>query len=225
MIRKIVSLTTAISFLFLIISSIILYIVPEGRVAYWGNWSFMFTKQQWGDLHITGGTLFVVFGIWHTILNFKLIVNYCNSSFPVQHRKPVPLLVSLCICMFVYVGTLYNIPPMHQLVFWNDAIKDYQAAKHGEPPFGHAEISSLRQFSLFLGLDVDEILTAMREAKFKGNIHPDSIFQDIAAANNLTPQQMYEFILKSTNQTPRIEDQTRRPGSGRKLGNLSVKKE
>lgn len=34
MLRKIISLTTFFSFVLLIISSIMLYVVPEGRVAY-----------------------------------------------------------------------------------------------------------------------------------------------------------------------------------------------
>lgn len=214
MIRKVVSLTTAFSFLFLIISSVMLYIVPEGRVAYWADWSIIFTKSQWGDLHITGGTLFVVFGIWHTVLNFKAIANYCKAAFDAQRRNPRPLLVSLLICLFVYAGTLLNVPPMRQLVSWNDAIKDYQAAKHGEPPFGHAETSSLRQFGAFLGLDVEGMIAAMKKADFKGNLQPDSVFQDIATANDMTPQQLYDFILKSSGGAARPAASSATPGSG-----------
>lgn len=216
MLRKIVSLTTAFSFLFLIVSSIMLYIVPEGRVAYWANWSILFTKAQWGDLHITGGTLFIIFGIWHTVLNFKAIAGYCKAAFAAQRRNPLPLLISVVICLFVYVGTLCNVPPMQQLVAWNDAIKDYQAAKHGEPPFGHAETSSLRQFGAFLGIDVNAILKAMQDAEFKGDPQPDSIFQDIASANGMTPQQMYQFILMSTGKS--APQPGTRQGSGLGLG-------
>ena len=215
MLRKIVSLTTAFSFLLLIISSIMLYIIPEGRVAYWADWSIIFTKTQWGDLHITGGALFIVFGIWHTALNFKAIASYCKAAFAAQRRNPMPLIVSLLICLFVYAGTLYNVPPMRQLTTWNDAIKDYQAAKHGEPPFGHAETSSLRQFGAFLGIDVNAILAAMKEAGFRGDPQPSSIFQDVASANGMTPQQMYQFILKATGQKA---PQPGASGSGMGLG-------
>lgn len=216
MLRKVVSLTTGFSFLFLIISSVMLYIVPEGKVAYWSDWSIIFTKSQWGDLHITGGTLFIVFGIWHTVLNFRTIVAYCKAAFAAQRRNPLPLLLSLVICLFVYVGTLCNVPPMQQLVSWNDAIKDYQAAKHGEPPFGHAETSTLRQFGAFLDMDVDAILKAMQNAGFKGNPQPASVFQDIASANDMTPQQLYQFILKSTGKT--APQPGAQQGSGMGLG-------
>lgn len=46
MLRKIISLTTFFSFVLLIISSVMLYVVPEGRVAYWADWRIIFTKAQ-----------------------------------------------------------------------------------------------------------------------------------------------------------------------------------
>ena len=75
MLRKIISLTTFFSFVLLILSSIMLYVVPECRVAYWADWRIIFTKAQWGDLHITGGALFLVAGLWHTFLNWKPVMN------------------------------------------------------------------------------------------------------------------------------------------------------
>lgn len=217
MLRKIVSLTTTLSFMLLIISSIMLYITPEGRVAYWSDWHIIFSKERWGDLHITGGVLFLVFGIWHACLNFKPIKNYCALAFSTGKRNPWPLTLSLLICLFVYAGTFFNVPPMGQLVSWNDEIKEYQAKKYGNPPFGHAENSSLRQFSSFLGLDIAEILRAMKEADFKGNPEPDSIFKTVAAANNMTPQEMYKFILKTTGkENPNLLRGTGR-GTGKRI--------
>ena len=35
---KITSLTAFLSFIFLLITSIVLYVVPHGRVAYWSDW-------------------------------------------------------------------------------------------------------------------------------------------------------------------------------------------
>jgi len=37
-IRKITSLTALVSFVLEVITSVILYIVPQGRVAYWADW-------------------------------------------------------------------------------------------------------------------------------------------------------------------------------------------
>lgn len=218
MLRKIVSLTTVFSFLFLIISSAILYITPEGRIANWAGWTVFFTKSQWEDIHITGGVLFIIFGIWHSLLNFKVIVNYCKTSFSLNKYKFVPFFASLFICIFVYGGTLYDIPPMQQLISWNTSIKNYQATKYGEPPFGHAEISTLRQFCAFLGMDADAVLTAMKAAGFKGDPQPDKTVWNIAAANGMTSQQLYEFMIKITGMPDRPTGRSMPPGNGKGAG-------
>ena len=198
MLRKIVSLTVFISFLLLIISSVMLSIVPEGRVAYWADWHVLFTKAQWADLHITGGALFLCAGLWHTVLNWKAIVAYARGSMAGGRRSRVALTAAVIICVVVYEGTLLGLPPMKQLVDLNDAVKAYQARKYGEPPFGHAETSTLKQFSAFLGLDCERLLLAMNDAGFTGNPAPESIFRDIAAANGMTPQELFAFIMQRT---------------------------
>ena len=71
-------------------------------------------------------------------------------------------------------------PPFSWVLDGGTYFKDRAARVHGEPPFGHAETSSLKQFSAFLGLDSDLILQKMREADFKGEPKPESIFIDIA---------------------------------------------
>ena len=37
-IKKIASLTAALSFIMMVLTSFILYIVPQGRIAYWADW-------------------------------------------------------------------------------------------------------------------------------------------------------------------------------------------
>ena len=54
-IRGFVSLLTALSFLIMAVSGLILFIVPEGRIANWHDWRFLgLTKNQWGDMPRTG---------------------------------------------------------------------------------------------------------------------------------------------------------------------------
>ena len=150
-------------------------------------------------------------GLWHTFLNWKPVMNYIRGAGGGSRK---PLLAAALICLFVYAGTLLEIPPMQQLVGWNDAIKDYQARKYGEPPFGHAETSSLKQFSAFLGLDSDLILQKMREADFKGEPKPESIFIDIATSNDMTPQELFSFIMKSTGATMPVRGSGKGQGKG-----------
>ncbi len=86
--RKVTALTLAISGLIELITSVVLYILPSGRVAYWSNYQlFGLSKTEWGNIHITVGTLFVVMGA---------ILRYLNQSIAVAmfyvfpNRAPLP---------------------------------------------------------------------------------------------------------------------------------------
>ena len=49
------------SFLVLTVTGIVLYVVPQGRVAYWVHWSLAgMEKDQWAWAHMIFGALFIV---------------------------------------------------------------------------------------------------------------------------------------------------------------------
>lgn len=193
--RKIISLTAFFSFVLLCFTSCVLYIVPEGRVAYWGNWSLLsLGKSQWGALHITGGLLFIIVSIWHIVLNGKPILNYMKKNAVQMLRMPVPLLCALGLCLLVYGGTLANVPPMKQLVAWNLDIKAYQAKMNGNPPYGHAELSTLEKFCAFMGFDLERVLVHLKHTQFKGVLDAQTTILELAKANSCTPQQVFMEI-------------------------------
>ncbi|MGB3224089.1 MAG: DUF4405 domain-containing protein [Desulforhopalus sp.] len=56
--RKIVSMTLLVSLVVQVVNSVVLYIVPEGRVAHWANWIFLgLTKEEWGASILPSATL------------------------------------------------------------------------------------------------------------------------------------------------------------------------
>ncbi|MFO7971728.1 MAG: DUF4405 domain-containing protein [Desulfobacterales bacterium] len=78
--KKITSLTALISLLLLILNSIVLYIVPQGRVAYWADWRFWgLTKTDWANQHIIIGILFLLAIFLHIYYNWNLIVAYLKN--------------------------------------------------------------------------------------------------------------------------------------------------
>ena len=71
-IRKVTSLTALISFVLEIITSVVLYIVPQGRVAYRSDWHLWgLSKTQWSDLHINLGVLLFLTLVLHAYFNWK----------------------------------------------------------------------------------------------------------------------------------------------------------
>ncbi len=168
--RKMVTFSMLFSFIILIMTSIILYICPEGRVAYWANWTILgLSKTQWGDLHITGGVLFLITGLWHLLLNSKVILFHIKKSILKHSASPVPILIALVVNIFFFAGTLYAIQPLKQILVWKDDIKKIQVEKYGNPPYGHAEQSTLETFCVFLRLDTDMVIKNLQQQLTDGD--------------------------------------------------------
>jgi hypothetical protein len=195
MFRKITSLTALLSFIVTTITSVILYIVPEGRVAYWADWHFLgMTKSQWGDVHTTVGTLFLVALLLHIWLNWKPLMNYMKNRAREMVVMTGPMIVSFLLVIMVFAGTLFGVPPMSTLLEYGAQIKEQATATYGNPPYGHAETSPLKKFCGFLGLDVNMAVTALHEAGFDASINENSLIKDIARSRGVSPQYVYDVI-------------------------------
>jgi uncharacterized membrane protein YedE/YeeE len=80
-IRKITSLTAGLAFIVMLVTSIILYVVPQGRVAYWADWKLWgLTKTDWGNIHINLGLLFLIALFLHIYYNWKPLINYLKDK-------------------------------------------------------------------------------------------------------------------------------------------------
>ena len=62
--------------------------------------------------------------------------------------------VALIITVIVALGTYFMVPPFSWVITLSEKIKDGAAVKYGDPPYGHAELSSLKTFTQKLNLDL-----------------------------------------------------------------------
>lgn len=216
--RKITSMTMLHSFLFCILSSIILYIVPHGRVAYWAEWRFWgMTKTQWADLHITLGFLFLLAGFLHLFYNWKVITAYMKNKARQVKVFTSSFNVALILCLAIGLATFYKIPPVYSIISFSESLKDASAEKYGEPPYGHAELSSLKTFTKKVDIDLAEAIKLLhaKGLSFSGE---QQTIADIAAANKITPKELHAVIKPA--QIKRSEGNTFPaepfPGFGRK---------
>jgi hypothetical protein len=189
--RKIVSLTSLISFLFLIATSLVLYIVPQGRVAYWSEWRlFGLSKTDWTNIHINLGLLLLLSIALHIYYNWKPIVAYLkNKARQITVFTPNFNVAAAVVFAFV-VGTYFLIPPFSWVLGLSSAIKDAAALKYGEPPYGHAELSTLKSFASRMNLDLTRSMDSLQTAGIRLS-GADQTLLEIAKANRLTPQQVY----------------------------------
>jgi hypothetical protein len=200
--RKITSLTATLSFVVMVVTSVILYLVPQGRVAYWADWRLWgLTKTQWGDIHINVGLLFLLSLGLHIYYNWKPLTAYLKDHTRRLRVFTPAFNVALAICALTVAGTLSLAPPFSWVLDFNTALKDAGAKKYGEPPYGHAELSSLDAFANKTGIDPVAAQENLRRAGFKVS-GGEQTLRVIAAVNNTTPKAVYEAMQPNTGAAP-----------------------
>lgn len=195
--RRVVSLTLLISLVPLLVTSVILYIVPEGRVAYWSNWRMLgLSKTQWGDVHINLGWLFLLAGIIHLYLNWKPILNYLRTKAKEFKLFTLEFNIGLLITLFCFIGTLLGIPPLSTIIDFGASFKEAAAIKYGEPPYGHAELSSLKTLATRMGLDPGKVKAELDGAGVQFE-NPSQSLLEVAKLNNMTPKDVWVIMQKA----------------------------
>ncbi len=214
-----------LSFVLLILNSIVLYIVPEGRVAYWADWRFWgLTKTEWGDQHVTIGFLFLLAGLLHLFYNWAVVKSYVKNKAKEIKIFTLPFNIGLLLTAIVALMTYFHVPPINFVLQLGSHFKVQGAEKYGEPPYGHAERSSLKLFSQKEGIDLDKALILLKGEGLQV-AHAEETLLAIAQNNKLTPQQVFKIIApakknmpapeKGSSASPAFPDMPK-PGFGRK---------
>ncbi len=193
-IRHTTSLFAMLCFLLMLLTSIVLYIVPHGRVAYWVGWRLWgLSKEQWAAIHINSGLFFLLALCLHIYYNWHAVVSYLkgkNRRIKVFTRE---FNAALVLAVAVAAGTYAGLPPFSQVIMASDAIKKAASQRLGEPPYGHAELSSLATLSKRMQIDLQSAVKELKDAgyHFEG---PSQSLREIAWANNVSPQEVYSVI-------------------------------
>ena len=223
--RAMTSLVTTWSFVIATVTGVVLFITPEGRVAYWTIWELWgLTKEGWGDLHVIFSIVFVIVGVAHLIYNWKPFKNYMSERAAGHVHVSRTVYGSVAIAALFFGLTLYSLPPANWVLDLSSAIKgSWIVTPAYEPPFGHAEEVSLAGFVKRQRIDLDAAMLALKEEGV--NIPtPEMALKDLAALNATTPMAIYEAIkplepkveLKTVYTPAEVEEQFAGTGIGRK---------
>lgn len=192
--RKVTSLTAGLSFIVTLVTSVILYIVPQGRIAYWADWRLWgLSKEQWGNIHINTGLLFLLALGLHIYYNWTPIKNYLKNRTKHLVIFTRDFNIALILTLVCILGTHFELPPFSTILSVSDAIKDRAAENYGEPPYGHAELSSLKTFTKKLGLDLEQSITRIKAAGLVIEDENQTLI-DISKTNKVPPNYIYQTI-------------------------------
>ena len=193
--RSLVAFLVTWAFLILTVTGIVLYVVPQGRIAYWTHWSlFGLDKDQWGWLHMLFGGLFIATGVLHLYFNWKPFKAYFADRVQGHLAMKREVLIASVLTFGLAVAAVNNLPPASWVIDLNHWVKRaWIATPQQEPPFGHAEELTLAGLAKKQGFDVDTALQALRTA---GLQVPDATasLERIARLNGSTPMAVYAHL-------------------------------
>lgn len=195
--KSFVSFSLVWSFLIILISGIVLYIAPPGRVSNWTNWMlFGFSKAGWQAIHTIFSLTFVFLSVFHLIVfNWKVLWFYFVSKTSKGINKQKELLVSTVLIIVVFLGTYFNTQPFKAVIDFGEWTTESWEIKEEQAPIPHAELLTIRELSeKYVKMSADSILLLIKQ---KGLI-ADSTGQTISKIselNNLTPAKLYSIII------------------------------
>lgn len=203
--RAFTSVTTALSFLGMSITGVVLFVTPTGRVAHWVGWRMLgLTKDQWGALHIWFGLIFLIAAACHTALNWGVLRGYFRDRLRKAYALRPEWILALLLVGIVWVGTLADIPPFSSVLILNESIKDSWEVPGQQAPVPHAELMTLQQIADKVdGIDAETMSKNLQAAGI--SVEPGVILGELADQHHQTPRQLYvlavgEALARSTSQ-------------------------
>ena len=194
--RAFFSVLAGLSFLGMVFTGVILFVVPPGRIANWTGWTIIgLTKHQWIGLHDWFSIIFVVASVFHIYLNWKALVSYFKNKISKAFALRIEWALALVICCVVFLGTLGDIKPFSALLVWNENIKHAWDSPQRRAPIPHAELLSLTELSEQVrDLSLETILGNLKSRGIEVE-SGDVVLGDLADAYNMTPAHLYDIAL------------------------------
>jgi hypothetical protein len=190
--RAFVSVTTALSFVAMSITGVVLFVTPPGRVAHWTGWRmWALTKEQWGGLHIWFSLIFMIAAVLHLCLNWRLFLSYFRSRVRKAFALRTEWVIAMLLCGIVGWATLANVKPFSSLLNWNEAIKRSWETPTGQAPIPHAELLTLRELAQKTeGIEFESMVKNLLAAGIEVQ-SPEVVLGDLAKQAGMTPMQLY----------------------------------
>lgn len=194
--RAFVSVLTALSFIGMTFTGVILFVVPPGRIANWTGWTMLaLTKGQWIALHLWFSLIFVVASAFHVYLNWKAFVNYFKNKVTKAFALRAEWALALVFCIIVLLGTLGDVAPFSSLHAWNESIKHSWDRPRDRAPIPHAELLTLAELAEQVrDVDLETMLTNLKARGIEVE-SADVVVGKLAEAHNMTPAWLYDIAL------------------------------
>lgn len=194
--RAFITLVIAFCFLVLVFTGIVLYIEPHGRVAYWTEWRFLgLGKQHWDGVHMVAALLFLMASVFHLYLNWKPLKRFLQCRLRQGVGRVREMALALLLVVLCSVGAASGWQPFRAFLDLNERVKSsWAASPASQPPFGHAELVSLKSLCLKTGIQLPTALANLKN-RFISFADEHQLLRDVAKANNMTPHAVFRVMI------------------------------
>ena len=195
--RIFISFGLLLSFLMLLVSWVILYISPPGRVANWSDWRMLgLTKTGWENQHAIFGFAFAILSIFHLFfINWKAFLSYLKTKASAGLKSPGELLASVLLVLLCGFGTFFALQPFSSIIDFGNRISASWERRESSPPVPHAEAMTLVELARQPGLGRDAALlkSKLEKAGYAVGSVQETL-AEIAARNRTTAEALYRHI-------------------------------
>jgi hypothetical protein len=194
--RGFISWLVTVTGLIMIVSGIIAYIMPEGRIAYWADWRFWgLGKEQWNTIHTVLSFVFIVGTVFHLVLNFKALFSYLKDKATRSFAMRSELVLVLIISIICTHGSIAGVAPFSTIMDLSTTIKKtWYAGQEVHPPFPHAELMTLKQLTSRMDLSLSGALEFLREQGFD-EVDEKSTLKQLSSRSSASPMQIFEAMM------------------------------
>jgi len=190
--KAFISLYIVFSFLVLGLSGLVLYVAPPGRIANWSIWRLvLLSKAQWQAVHTIFALAFIVAASFHLYFNWKVLMAYLRSKLDAGFHMKREVGAASATGILLLALTIGGVPPFSSVMETGDDIKNSWAGPAQEPPIPHAEELTVQKLAETAKVPVAEARDNL--AKHGVTVErADMTVKQIAVANQLTPEQVYQ---------------------------------
>ncbi len=193
-IRSVTSILLMWSAAGLLFTGVVLFVMPPGRIAYWTGWSWLgLGKDQWGDLHIVLGLLFVITSGIHLVLNWTPFLRYLKAK--AASAPSQALIVSTVAVLLVSLATIWEVPPFNQVGRLERHLKQSWVSPETKPPVPHAELMPLGKLAELASLSPQEAMKRLKAAGWQVT-SPKEKVKKLAQRNHKTPNELWYILTR-----------------------------
>ena len=207
--RVFVSFGLTLTFLFMLVSGIVLFIAPPGRVANWTGWNiFGLTRSGWHEQHVIFAFAFALLSLLHLLLfNWKTFLAYLKKRAERGLQSGWELASVVALGAFLAIGTGFHIQPFAGIVDLGHRLSGSWEKPGGRPPVPHAETLSLDELSRLpqVGASADKLVERLRSAGMKVS-GPEQTLLQIADANDTDVRRLYTVMTSDKRPGTRLSE-------------------